>query len=129
MDLPPSWQEQQQTLISSSSGTLDSFVSKDKFSVDLLNVVCVIWVVRHALPWARFQDVGLRAAFRMSNVSATLRSPVWAANTAKRLYCGMQNTVLQMIKVSFFFIISYSFRMLFLSIPLLIITMLFLSDQ
>jgi hypothetical protein len=107
MDLPPTWEELERSAQAETSGTLDRFVSRDRFSADLLNLMCVLWVIRQALPWARFQDVALRAAFRLANVSAALRSAVWAANAAKRLYWGLQQTVLETIKVSL--VLSFCF--------------------
>lgn len=104
-NLPPTYPERQAQAAAAAKGaqknaTLDGFVSKHKFSLETLNGVMVIWLLQHALPWARMDDHPLRAAFRLANVSASLRSSVWAARAAITLFDDMQNNVVHMLKVS-----------------------------
>ncbi|KAH9823091.1 hypothetical protein DFH28DRAFT_1172128 [Melampsora americana] len=56
--LPPTWKklnEPVQVAIKPGN-TIKLFLSASTFSVELLNVILVIWILRHALPWMRFQD-------------------------------------------------------------------------
>lgn len=86
--LPPTWKELNEPVqVSMNSGnTLKSFLSQSTFSVKLFNVVLVIWILRHALPWIWFQDTTLRAAFKLSNPAGVVRLPKRAASTAKELF-------------------------------------------
>lgn len=111
MKLPPTWKELNEPVevVLNPGNTMKSFLSQSTFSVDLLNVVLVIWILRHALPWLRFQDPTLRAAFKLGNRAAQLRSPKWAATTAKELFFSLYNVVISRIQVgllSFFFFSS-----------------------
>lgn len=76
-----------------SSGTLDKFVSVVKFSVEIFNQVMVIWILLHALPWARMEDTPLRAAFRFGNINAAVRSATWAQRASACLYGDMLKEV------------------------------------
>lgn len=96
-----SWPEQQNAQ-KAQTNTLDRFVVKQVFSVKNLNLMLVIWVLRHALPWARFEDTILRAALWFSNPLATMYSATWAAQAAQRLYAGLQKQVLRDIIVHLF---------------------------
>lgn len=103
--LPPTYQERHRSreetaTQKSSASMMTSFITRPPFNVDILNVLLVIWVLRHALPWSRFQDPTLRAAFHLTHAKADLRSPTWAATTAKELYASLYNQLITKIKVS-----------------------------
>lgn len=95
-----SWAEQQKVR-KEQTNNLDRFVVKQPFGVKNLNLMLVIWVLRHALPWARFEDCTLRAAFWFANPLANIYSAAWAAQGAQRLYIGLQSNVLSSILVRF----------------------------
>jgi hypothetical protein len=104
MELPPTYQELQKAEAKKTAGGkfMDSFLDRPVFSVQMLNVLLVLWIIRHALPWMRFSDPILRGAFKLANPSADMRSPTWAAQTAKKVYKSLHSEVLQKVKVSFF---------------------------
>lgn len=85
----------------SSAALMNAFITRPPFSVDTLNVLLAIWVLRHALPWVQFHDPTLRAAFHLTHAKADLRSSTWAASTAKELYFSMYDQLLSKITVSF----------------------------
>lgn len=105
MKLPPTYQESQKAKMAetASGQMMQAFINKPKFSVEILNVILVIWIVRHAIAWQRFSDFTLRAAFKLSNPGADMWSPTWAAKTAKRLYNSLHSAVLQRVLVSLIF--------------------------
>lgn len=58
-----------------------------------------MWVVGHALPWIRFEDPLLRAAFNCVNRGAVVRSNTWAAQQSVHLFAGLHNKVIETLKV------------------------------
>lgn len=103
--LDPSWSEQQKAK-QKQTNTLDQFVIKQPFGTKNMNLMLVIWILRHALPWARFEDTTLRATLWYSNPLATIYSSTWAAHAAQRLYIGLQKKALQDVLVSFLFLLN-----------------------
>lgn len=105
MKLPPTYQESQKAKMAEtdSGQMMQAFINKPKFSVEILNIILVIWIVCHAITWQRFSDFTLRGAFKLSNPGAEMRSPTWAAKTAKRLYNSLHSAVLQRVLVSLIF--------------------------
>lgn len=99
MKLPPTYDQQQES--NKKNSTLTSFVTGPVFSTDLLNMILVLWIVRHALPWIRFHDPALRAAFYSINRSAVLRSTAWATKQSVHLFEGLHNKAINTLKVSF----------------------------
>lgn len=85
--------------VTSNKGTLDVFLSQATFSLDLLNFVMVIWLLRQALAFTRFEDPILRAAFKLSNRQATLRSGKWAASMAHELYSCLRDKAISDLMV------------------------------
>lgn len=65
----------------------------------MLNILLVLWIIRHALAWMRFSDPILRSAFKLSNQAADMRSPTWAAQTAKKIHKALHVEVLKSLKV------------------------------
>jgi hypothetical protein len=63
-----------------------------------------MWILKHALPFNRFYDVPLRAAFKLANRRAELRTPTWAAGVAKELYLSLSSAAIALVYVS---LISY----------------------
>lgn len=105
MQLPKSWAEEQIEVaqnVEKGQSTLDGYLLKQTFSVDLANTVLVIWILRHALPFNRFYDPPLRAAFKLANQKADLQTPTWAAGVAKELYAKMNESVISLVYVSYF---------------------------
>ena len=103
MELPPTWKQQQADLsvtVSGNTGTLDLFLSQPTFSLDLLNIVMVIWITRQALGFTRFEDPILRAAFKLSNREATIRTVKWAASMSHELYAILRDQVISQVMVS-----------------------------
>lgn len=103
--LPLTWaQEQVQTAAALNElhgqPTLDAFLSQATFSVDLCNTVLVMWILKHALPFNGFYDVPLRAAFKLANLRAELRTPTWAAGVAKELYLSLSSAAIALVYVS-----------------------------
>lgn len=104
--LPPTYREvklaeAKASAESATRGTLDNYIVKDTFSVDLLNKLLVIWLVEEALAWERMHDRALRAAFKLSNIGATIRSASWAARVARDLWIAMKRQAIDAVKVSF----------------------------
>lgn len=102
--LPPTFRQSEKEkakaeLEQSGHGTLDGFVSREKFSVEKVNRMLVIWIIEERLAWARMEDHGLRAAFCLANISSNLRSASWAARAAKTLYFSLRNAALDLLKV------------------------------
>ncbi|KAA1121248.1 hypothetical protein PGTUg99_050271 [Puccinia graminis f. sp. tritici] len=60
----------------------------------------VFWLIRHCLPWARFEDRTLRIAMDYVDSTTKLHSRTWAAETAHKLYLAQQRTVLEDINKS-----------------------------
>lgn len=105
MKLPKTWQQDQAEnaqALNQANGqsTLDAFLSEPTFSVELCNIVLVIWILWHALPFNRFYDCPLRAAFKLANRRADLRTPTWAANISKELYLTLSSAVIDLVSVS-----------------------------
>lgn len=102
--LPQTW-AQEQALEEAASNkangqpTLDSFLLRTTFNVDLCNTVLVMWILLHALLFNRFYDPPLRAAFKLANRRADLRTPTWAAGVAKDLYQILSNAAISLVKV------------------------------
>lgn len=108
-DLPPSYNNQLKKESKQDQGSLKSYFGGPSFTVDLINMILVIWVVRHALPWTRFEDPALRAAFYAVNRGATVRSKTWAAKQSVILYAGLHDKAINTIKVRLFNFITSSF--------------------
>lgn len=102
--------------------TLDSFLSQTTFSVDLCNTVLVLWIMLHALPFNRFYDPPLRAAFKLANRRADLRSPTWAAGVAKDLYVSLSAAAISLVKVCGTSLVS-----LYITLLIPILTLYFLE--
>lgn len=98
--------------------TLDVFLSQPTFNVDLCNTVLVIWIILHASPFNRFYDAPLRAAFKLANRRADLRTPTWASGIAKDLYLNLSSAVIDLVAVRINFICPSSY------IPFLLVTFL-----
>lgn len=100
-DLPPSYNDKQESSqTKNDKGTLTAFVSGPPFTVELVNMLLVLWIVRHALPWARFEDPALRAAFNSINRGAVVRSKTWASQQSVILYSDLHNKAINTVKVS-----------------------------
>lgn len=98
--LPPTYQESLEAESQAKKTTLTSYFNGPTFSADLVNMILVLWVVRHALPWARFEDPALRAAFFTVNRAAKVRSRTWAAQQSVILYSGLHEKAIKAVKVS-----------------------------
>lgn len=109
MELLPSYQEQQELIEKPNQGTLAAFLSGPTFTVELLNMLLVMWVVRHALPWSRFEDPTLRAAFHSVNRGAVVRSRCWAAQQSVILYSDLHNKAINTVKVSTLSFVTFIF--------------------
>lgn len=96
--------------------TFDSFLSSASFSVDLCNKVLVIWIMKHALPFNRFYDIPLRAAFKLANQRADLRTPTWAAGVAKNLYLSLSSAAIALVSVSCSFSLLFKEIVCYLSV-------------
>lgn len=79
---------------------MDGFVSRQQFSVETQNRILVIWLIRRALPWARMEDLELRAAFHFGNVSSVICSASWASRAARELYTTLKASALELVLVS-----------------------------
>ncbi|KAH9466211.1 hypothetical protein Pst134EB_001271 [Puccinia striiformis f. sp. tritici] len=82
------------------SGTLTNYVQKGRFDVKVMNQILVFWIIRHALPWARFADYLLSVAIDYCNPNARVYTRTWAANQARKLYVTLQRKVINDIKNS-----------------------------
>jgi hypothetical protein len=104
MKLPPTYKQKQEQMAKepNDKGILSAFISGPTFTVDLLNMILVMWIVRHALPWARFEDPALRAAFHSVNRGAVVRSRTWAAQQSVILYSALHEKAINAVKVSLF---------------------------
>lgn len=96
--LPPTYHEQNKK---SQDSTLTSFVTGPTFTVELLNMILVLWIIRHTLPWARFEDPALRTAFYSVNRGAVVRSSTWAAQQSVQLFGALHDKAINTLKVSF----------------------------
>lgn len=96
--LPPLYDKQMEAE-KTKNPTLDYFVSGPVFSVDLPNMILVLWIVRHALPWIHFEDPAFRAAFYCANRSAVVRSTAWATKQSIKLFAGLHNKAINNLKV------------------------------
>lgn len=56
--------------------------------------------MKHALPFNRFYDIPLRAAFKLANRWAELRSATWAAGVANKMYSSLSSAVIALVFVS-----------------------------
>lgn len=104
-ELPKTWPEEQADNArdlneSNGQSTLDLYLAQPTFDVDMCNTVLVIWILWHALPFNRFYDGPLRAAFKLANRRADLRTPTWAAGIAKDLYLNLSSVVIDLVLVS-----------------------------
>lgn len=95
--LPPSYSDKQLAQ-KKDKNDLKSFLKGPSFSADLLNMILVMWIVRQALPWARFEDPTLRAAFYMVNRGAVVRSRTWAAQQAVILHSALHSKAINAVK-------------------------------
>lgn len=100
--LPPSYLETIEAGSEEKTNSLDSYFKGPKFTPDLMNMILVLWVVRHALPWARFEDPALRAAFYTVNCGAMVRSRTWAAQQAVLLHSSLHKKAINTVKVSLY---------------------------
>ncbi|OAV86513.1 hypothetical protein PTTG_29864 [Puccinia triticina 1-1 BBBD Race 1] len=82
------------------AGTLTAFVSKGNFNNETLNKLIVIWIVRHCLPWLRIKDHLIRVAFDYAVHNSHIRSRIWAALQAHKLYVKKRLRVVQAVKDS-----------------------------
>jgi hypothetical protein len=101
--LPPSAAQraQESSETDKKSGTaMSAFVTKGRFDNHTLNKMMVFWLIRHSLPWARFEDEMLRMSFDYVDSNTKLHSWTWASITAQNLYLVLQKEVLSEIKVS-----------------------------
>lgn len=62
--------------------SLEGFLNLPKFSVGLLNMILVLWLLQNCIPWLRMEDPYLQAAFLLCNPNATLWSASLSARTA-----------------------------------------------
>ncbi|PLW07102.1 hypothetical protein PCANC_25736 [Puccinia coronata f. sp. avenae] len=85
---------------SKNPGTLTSFVQKGRFDNKTFNKLLVFWLIRHSLPWARFNDFFLGVAFDYCNMNSAVPSCSWAADYARKLYVDLQQRVITAIQVS-----------------------------
>ncbi|PLW27280.1 hypothetical protein PCASD_18821 [Puccinia coronata f. sp. avenae] len=76
------------------------FVTKGRFDNNTFNKLMVIWIIRHSLPWARFNDDTLRINIDFLNSHAKLHSQTWAATTSQSLYLNLQKSVLDDINTA-----------------------------
>lgn len=83
-----------------SEASLAAVKKRAEFHNLVLNQLVLIWVVRRALPWSRFEDPELRAAFRYSNAQAHLYGRTWASNQGHQLYLALSEEVIGKLKVS-----------------------------
>lgn len=97
-DLPPSYTETLEVQSKLKKTTLTSYLKGPTFTSDLVNMILVLWVVRHALPWARFEDPALRGAFFTVNRGATVRSRTWAAQKLVILFSGLHEKAINKVK-------------------------------
>lgn len=74
-----------------------------------------MWIMKHALPFNRFYDMPLRAAFKLVNQRADLRTPTWAAGVAKDLYLSLSSAAIALVSVSVVFI-SYHYFFIILTV-------------
>jgi hypothetical protein len=82
------------------SGTvMATYVTKGRFDNNTFNKLMVYWVIKHSLPWSRFEDPTLFIALDHVDPNTKLNSRMWAANTAQPLYLSLQKKVLDDIKV------------------------------
>lgn len=74
MKLPATYQEVQKAKNKKTPGGkfMDSFLNRPTFSVQMLNVLLVLWMLQHALAWLRFSDPILQSAFKLANPSADM---------------------------------------------------------
>lgn len=120
LPLPPSYTDKQQSKEKINKATLSSFISGPPFTVELLNMLLVLWIIRHALPWARFEDPALRAAFNSVNRGAIVRSRTWAAQKSVLLYSALHHKAITTVKVS---------RSVFITSPLPFTVYLYLNTD
>ncbi|PLW20726.1 hypothetical protein PCASD_17430 [Puccinia coronata f. sp. avenae] len=85
---------------SKNPGTLTSFVQKGCFDNKTFNKLLVFWLIRHSLPWARFNNFFLGVAFDYCNMNLAVLSRSWAADYARKLYVDLQQRVITAIQVS-----------------------------
>lgn len=63
-----------------------------------------MWIVRHALPWACFEDPTLRAAFSTANRGAVVQTSTWAAKQSVELFSGLHHKAINNLIVRNFHI-------------------------
>lgn len=100
MDLPLSYEEIEKSKQAEPNSKLTSYFNGPVFTPELMNMVLVVWIIRHALPWARFEDAALRAAFFTVNRGALVRSRTWAAQQSVQLFSALHEKAITAVKVS-----------------------------
>lgn len=108
--LPPTWEAKKDARMaleaeneaskSGKHGTLDSFLNVPKFSVALLNMIMVLWLLRNSIPWLRMEDPYLQAAFLLCNPAATLWSASWSARKAMEYFEEFHGKLIRTLQVS-----------------------------
>lgn len=103
--LPLSFADQRAQAASASTSagqtSIMNFAQKvPKFDNRVLNQMVGMWVIRTAQPWARIQDVFLRACFRYANPNAQLFGKTWVARFAHEAYLEMRASVIGELQVS-----------------------------
>lgn len=75
-----------QAATNSQKGTLDAYLDIPKFTVELFNLLIILWLMRQAQPWLRIEDPYLQAAFLLCNPQAIMYSASYAARKAMKLF-------------------------------------------
>lgn len=79
--------------------SLQGFLNLPKFSVGLLNMILVLWLLRNCIPWLRMEDPYLQAAFALCNPQATLWSASWSARRAMEYFEEFRGNLVKTVKV------------------------------
>jgi hypothetical protein len=82
-------------------GAMAKFVQNGTFEVKTFNQLLVMWMIRHALPWNRIEDLLLGVAFDYVRRGVKIYARSWIAMEAHKLYCNLQCKVLANINVRF----------------------------
>lgn len=88
-----------QAATQSQTGTLDSFLNVPKFTVELFNLLIILWLMRQAQPWLRIEDPYLQAAFLLCNPQAIMYSASYAAHKAMKLFEEFHNKLIGTLQV------------------------------
>lgn len=115
----------------SKKGTLDSFLDVPKFTVELFNMLIILWLIRQAQPWLRIEDPYLQAAFLLCNSQAVMYSASYAARKAMKIFEEFHNQLISTLQVRFLTLIvtflSFSFDELTLSLTCIVLYRIFLQ--